>query len=127
MGSTPTLSAARSATTSTTVSSARSGAGRSMKKKSRSWSGPGSRWGGRPWLSSWAAVVRLRRRAAGDQVLERLAGANRRQLVGVADEDDVGGLGEPFEQHLGEAQVQHRGLVDDHQIDRQRPAGAEAG
>ncbi len=28
-----------------------------MKKKSRSCSGPGSRWGGRPWLISWAAVV----------------------------------------------------------------------
>ena len=66
-----------------------------------------------------------RRGAGGDQVLERLAGADRRQLVGVADEDDVGRLGQPAEQHLGQAQVQHRGLVDDHQVDRQRPAGPE--
>ena len=64
-----------------------------------------------------------RHRAGGDQVLERLAGADRRQLVGVADEDDVGRLGEALEQHLGEAQVQHRGLVDDHQVGGQGVAG----
>ena len=98
-----------------------------MKKKSCSWSAPGSRWGGRPWLISWAAVVIIeraawrkiwvepddRRRAGVDQVLERLARADRRQLVGVADEDDVGRLGQAAEQHLGQAQVEHRGLVDD--------------
>ena len=60
-----------------------------------------------------------RRDAGGDQVLEGLAGADRRQLVGVADEDDVGRLGEAAEQHLDQAQVQHRGLVDDRQA---RPA-----
>ena len=108
IGSTPKRSGARSATTSTTVSSARSGLGRSMKKKSWSWSSPGSRCGR-------AALVDLvggggdhrarrlaedlgepddRRDPRGDQVLERLAGADRRQLVGVADEDDVGRLGQ---------------------------------
>ena len=110
-----------------------------MKKKSWSWSASGSRWGGRPWLISWAAVVIIERAAwrkiwlsrttgaaaGGDQVLERLAGPDRRQLVGVADEDEVGRLGEAGEQHLGQAQVQHRGLVDDHQVDRQRVARPE--
>ncbi len=56
----------------------------------------------------------------GDQVLEGLARSDRRQLVGVADEDDVGRLGEAAEQDLDQAQVEHRGLVDDHQVGRQR-------
>ena len=108
IGSTPKRFGARSATTSTTVSSARSGLGRSMKKKSWSWSAAGSRCGGRPWLISWAAVVIIERAAWRKIWLSRttgatpeairssngLAGADRRQLVGVADEDDVGRLGE---------------------------------
>ena len=115
--------------------------GRSMKKKSRSWSGAGLEVGRAALvdLVGGGGDHRARRLAEdlgepddggglrGDQVLERFARPDRRQLVGVADEDDVGRLGEAFEQHLGEAQVQHRGLVDDHQLDRQRPAGAEAG
>ncbi len=55
-----------------------------------------------------------------DQVLEGLAGADRRQLVGVADEDDVGRLGKAPEQDLGQPQVQHRGLVDDDEVNRER-------
>ena len=110
-----------------------------MKKKSWSWSAAGLEVG-RPALVDLVGgggdhrARRLaedlaqpddRRDPGGDQVLERLAGADRRQLVGVADEDDVGRLGEAAEQHLGQAQVQHRGLVDDHQVGRQRVAGPE--
>ena len=60
-----------------------------------------------------------------DQILERLAGADRRQLVGVANEDDVGGLGEAAKQDLHRSQVQHRRLVDDDEFDRHRMAGLE--
>ena len=75
IGSTSKLAGARSATTSTTVSSARSAPVRSMKKKSRSWSGPGSRWGSRPWLISWAAVVIIERAAWRKIWLSRTTGA----------------------------------------------------
>ena len=46
-----------------------------MKKKSRSWSGPGSRWGSRPWLISWAAVVIIERAAWRKIWLSRTTGA----------------------------------------------------
>ncbi len=112
-----------------------------MKKKSWSWSSPGSRCG-RPALVDLVGGGgdhRARRLAEDlgeaddgrdprlDQVLEGLARADRRQLVGVADEDDVGRLGQAAEQDLDQAQVEHRGLVDDHQVDRQRVARLEGG
>ena len=71
------------------------------------------------------------RDAGGDQVFEGLTGPDRGQLVRVADEDHVGRLGEALEEHLGEAQVEHRGLVDDHQVGGQgcpdRKAGSRPG
>ena len=110
-----------------------------MKKKSWSWSGPGSRWGGRPWLISWAAVVIIERAAWRKIWVSRTTGAAPeaiRSSNGLPA--PIGGswsasptkttwvrLGEAAEQHLGEAQVQHRGLVDDHQVGRQRPPGPE--
>ena len=47
-----------------------------MKKKSWSWSGPGSRWGGRPWLISWAAVVIIERAAWRKIWVSRTTGAD---------------------------------------------------
>ena len=111
-----------------------------MKKKSWSWSSSGLEVGRAPLvdlvggggdhragrLAEDLGEADNRRDPGLDQVLEGLAGADRRQLVGVADEDDVGRLGQAAEQHLDQPQVEHRGLVDDHQVGRQRMARLEA-
>ena len=55
-----------------------------------------------------------------DQIVERPSRPDRRQLIGVADEDDVRRLRQPGQQHLHHPQVQHRGLVDDDEGGRQR-------
>jgi hypothetical protein len=46
-----------------------------MKKKSWSWFSPGCRWGGRPWLISWAAVVIIERAAWRKIWVSRTTGA----------------------------------------------------
>ena len=60
--------------------------------------------------------VDARRRVALDQVGEHAARADRRQLVGVADEQDVAVAG-GAEQRVGELEREHRRLVDDHELD----------
>ena len=58
--------------------------------------------------------------AGRDQLGERLAGADRRELVGVADQHDVGPLADGAQQRDQQLEVGHRGLVDDQQVALQR-------
>ena len=52
---------------------------------------------------------------ARDEIREHAAGADRRQLVGVADEQDVAVAG-GAEERVGELEREHRRLVDDHEV-----------
>ena len=51
-----------------------------------------------------------------DELGERLAGADRRELVGVADEHDVRARADRAQQRDEQLEVGHRGLVDDQQV-----------
>ena len=51
-----------------------------------------------------------------DQVGEDPARSDRGQLIDVADEDQASAAGHRLQELTGERDVQHRGLVDDHQI-----------
>ena len=120
-----------------------SGPVRSMKKKSRRSPGPATVGGG------WPGVDRVRgaddERAGGlaedvgqahdrhglrlDEVVEHAAGADRRELVDVAHEQDVRARADGAEQRLGQAHREHRGLVDDEHVgagDRVLGAAGEA-
>ena len=55
-----------------------------------------------------------------DQVLEHVAGADARELVGVADQEEVGPGGHRLEERRGEARVEHRDLVDDEEVRGER-------
>ena len=55
-----------------------------------------------------------------DELGERLAGADRRELIGVADEDHVGALADGAQQRDQQLEVRHRGLVDDQQVAAER-------
>ena len=59
---------------------------------------------------------RHRHAPAGQQVAEHAARADRRELVGVADEQHVRAVADGREQCAGQAQVEHRGLVDDQEV-----------
>ena len=61
-----------------------------------------------------------RHAAGGDELGERLARPHRRQLIGVADEHDVGPGAHRPEQRDHQLQVGHRALVDDQQVAFQR-------
>ena len=56
-----------------------------------------------------------RHRARVDEVGEHAPGADRRQLVGVADEEDVAVAGRA-EERVRELEREHRRLVDDHEV-----------
>ena len=64
--------------------------------------------------------ARRRHPLGGDQLGERLAGADRRELVGVADQHDVGSAADRAQQRDQQLEVRHRGLVDDQQVALQR-------
>ena len=51
-----------------------------------------------------------------DEVVEHAAGADRRELVDVADEQHVRARPDGGEQRLGQAHREHRGLVDDEHV-----------
>ncbi len=57
-----------------------------------------------------------RDRAGLDELGEWLAGSDRRELVGVADEDHVGLGADGAEERDEELEVGHRGLVDDQEV-----------
>ena len=59
--------------------------------------------------------VHARDDAAVDEIGEHAAGADRRQLVGVADEQDVAVAGRA-EERVGELEREHRRLVDDDEV-----------
>ena len=54
--------------------------------------------------------------AGGEQVAQDLAGADRGELIDVADEQQVRALGDRLDQLVGEDHVHHRGLVDHDQV-----------
>ena len=57
---------------------------------------------------------------ARDQLRERLAGADGRELVGVADQHHVRSRADRAQQRHEQLEVRHRRLVDDQQVARQR-------
>ena len=57
-----------------------------------------------------------RDRAGLDELGERLAGSDRRELVGVSDEDDVGLGADGSQERDEQLEVGHRGLVDDQDV-----------
>ena len=59
---------------------------------------------------------RRRHRARGDQLGERLAGADRGELIGVADEHHVRLGADRAQERDEQLEVRHRGLVDDQQV-----------
>ena len=63
---------------------------------------------------------RRRHRVRGDQLGERLAGADRSKLIGVADEHDVRLGADGAQQRDEQLEVRHRRLVDDQQVAAQR-------
>ena len=54
-------------------------------------------------------------------------GADGRQLVDVADEQQVGPGGDGFDEFVGQDQVEHRGLVDDEEVDVEGMVPVEGG
>ena len=50
------------------------------------------------------------------QIVEHVAGANTRQLVGVANKDDAGGFGNGVQKRGGKPGVNHTEFVDDEQV-----------
>ena len=76
-----------------------------------------------PLWPSWRKMTESRVTGAPgrrDQVLEDVARADARELVGVADEQQVGPRGHGLEERRREAGVEHRGLVDDQEVGRER-------
>ena len=61
-----------------------------------------------------------RRRAGVDDIAQHVARAHRRQLVDVADQQQMGAGRDRLQQAVGEQQVQHRRLVYDHHVGSQR-------
>ncbi len=86
-----------------------------------------------PWLMRWALVMicepaawrkmTLRRvtgrNIAGDHIPQHVAGPHRGELVHVAHQEQVGARLQGLEQVVGQQQVEHGGLVDHQQVDRQ--------
>ncbi|KAG1317114.1 hypothetical protein G6F62_013081 [Rhizopus arrhizus] len=65
--------------------------------------------------------------AAGTQDrAEHVAGFHRRQLVGVAKQDQPGATGDRIDQLGHHRQIDHRGFVDHHHVHRQRIVGVVA-
>ena len=64
-----------------------------------------------------------RQRTGVDQVAEHPARTDRRELGRVADDDQVGPVGDGGQQRGAQLDVQHRGLVDDDQIGIDRIVG----
>ena len=62
----------------------------------------------------------------GDEVGEDGSGLDGGELVGVTDEDEPGGRAQRLEQACGERQGEHRRLVDDDDVVRQRVASVAA-
>ena len=63
----------------------------------------------------------------GEQVPEHLPGADRGQLVDVADEQQVRSRRDRFDELVGQDHVDHRGLVDHHQVRVEGFVGVEGG
>ena len=63
----------------------------------------------------------------GEQVAQHLAGADRGQLVDVADQQQVRAGRDGLDQLVGQDQIQHGRLVDDHQVGVQRVVPVEGG
>ncbi len=57
---------------------------------------------------------------------EHVAGFHRGQLVGVAEQDQLGAVGDGFDQFAHQRQVDHGGFVDHDQVERQRVVGIKA-
>ena len=67
--------------------------------------------------------MNTRHHAALDEIGEHASGADRRQLIGVTDEQDMT-VADCTQERVGELEREHRRLVDDDQVvvARQRPA-----
>ena len=57
---------------------------------------------------------------------EHITGFDRRQLVGIAQQDEARAIGDGVDQLGHQRQVDHRGFVDDDDIERQRVVGVVA-
>ena len=75
-------------------------------------------------LSKHLGQPHHRHRAGGDNVGEHLTGADRRELVYVADDQQRGVIGHRLHQRLHQQDVNHGGLVDDQQIAVERVVAA---
>jgi hypothetical protein len=62
-----------------------------------------------------------------EQVAQDLARADARELVHVADQQQVGAGRDRLDELVGQQQVEHGGLVDHHQVGLQRPVLVEGG
>ena len=129
IGSSPNARGMRSRTTASTLATACSGSAASTRWKSER-SPAGAASGIWPWLIRCAlTITRLvgrlpehlrephdRHGAGADHVGEDLAGADRRQLVDVADEQQRRAVRQRPQQGPHERHVHHAGLVDDQQL-----------
>src|SRR3546814_7849651 len=59
----------------------------------------------------------------GEDAGQDVAGFDRGELVGVAEEDQAGAVGDGFDQLGHQRQVDHRGFVDHDHVERQRVVG----
>src|SRR5690606_41634539 len=62
----------------------------------------------------------------GEDAGEDVACFHRRQLVGVAEQDQAGAIGDGFDQLGHQRQVDHRGFVHHHHVEGQRVVGVVA-
>jgi hypothetical protein len=63
----------------------------------------------------------------GEQVFEHLPRADGGQLVDVADEQQVCAGCDGFDEFVGQQDVEHGGLVDDHQVGVEGVVAVEGG
>ena len=66
-------------------------------------------------------------RVGGEQVAQDFAGADRGELVDVADQQQMRSLGDRLDQLVGQDHVHHRGLIDHDQIGVQRVVAVVSG
>jgi hypothetical protein len=62
-----------------------------------------------------------------EEVAQDLAGADAGQLVDVADQQQMGPGWDRLDQLVGQQHIQHRGLVDDHQVGVQGMVAVKGG
>jgi hypothetical protein len=85
--------------------------------------------GGRPALTLWALMTKPGHRegAGADQVAQHLPRPDRRELVDVADQEQVRAGRDCLDELVREDDVDHRGLVDHHQVRLQGVIGTVLG